>query len=107
MENLENECRCPMCVSLLRNPVVTKCGHYGCRSCFTEWFKQSDKCPTCNQSIEKSLTDVMTDPQQRMFKVILCAQEESCENEGCNWRGKYEKWVKHERYVKGGCFILV
>ncbi len=98
LDNIRSECECPICSSLLRDPVATKCGHYFCRECITEWVRGHENCGVCKQHTELSdLTSVMNEAQHRIFRQILNDHPASCENPGCTWTGKYELWLKHEK----------
>ncbi|XP_073692388.1 uncharacterized protein [Garra rufa] len=49
---LTEECKCPVCLDVIRDPVTTKCGHNFCKSCLTEcWDKSQDyTCPYCKET---------------------------------------------------------
>ena len=41
--------KCKRKWSNVRKPVITKCKHFFCEECLTEWFKKTTQCPYCKQ----------------------------------------------------------
>lgn len=51
---------CPICLNLLKDPVLTKCGHRYCKNCLEEWrMKKNTKCPLDDMNL--SLEDIFPD----------------------------------------------
>lgn len=51
---------CPICLNLLKDPVLTKCGHRYCKSCLDQWReKNNTKCPL--DDLDLSLEDIFPD----------------------------------------------
>uniref|UniRef100_A0A8C1PZD3 RING-type domain-containing protein n=1 Tax=Cyprinus carpio TaxID=7962 RepID=A0A8C1PZD3_CYPCA len=51
----EDRVICPICLDLLKDPVVIPCGHSHCMSCITDFWDQDDQkgvysCPRCKQT---------------------------------------------------------
>ncbi|CDO93364.1 unnamed protein product [Kluyveromyces dobzhanskii CBS 2104] len=44
--------RCLLCKDEYKSPVVTRCNHYFCSSCFMKQMKISTKCPVCKKDTE-------------------------------------------------------
>lgn len=44
---------CPICLSLLQDPFVTRCGHTFCHGCLDRQLKTVSKCPACSSSLER------------------------------------------------------
>ncbi|XP_033173029.1 E3 ubiquitin-protein ligase RNF125 [Drosophila mauritiana] len=42
---------CPICKSLLDQPVTTTCGHIFCKECLTTALDQLHYCPLCNMFV--------------------------------------------------------
>lgn len=49
MESLQDFYSCPICLSILVEPVTTKCGHNFCFSCLEQLEENTTnkKCPLC------------------------------------------------------------
>ncbi|KAG5670164.1 hypothetical protein PVAND_000445 [Polypedilum vanderplanki] len=51
---------CPICLNLLKDPVLTKCGHRYCKNCLEEWrMKKNTKCPLDDMTL--SVEDIFPD----------------------------------------------
>lgn len=50
---LIDDLSCPICISLLRDPFVTSCGHTFCCSCLTAHLEERSTCPSCGQYLIK------------------------------------------------------
>lgn len=45
---------CPVCMDILTSDgIVTRCGHFFCKSDFDEWAKSHDTCPTCRTTLSE------------------------------------------------------
>mmetsp|Transcript_1359 Transcript_1359/g.2114 ORF Transcript_1359/g.2114 Transcript_1359/m.2114 type:complete len:297 (+) Transcript_1359:74-964(+) len=47
----EEKKTCPLCMSPLKDPALTECGHVFCWDCISEWCSDQDICPLCRQNI--------------------------------------------------------
>jgi len=47
MKDLE----CPICLNLMKKPIVLVCGHTFCRDCIQKQKENSNKCPICRIQI--------------------------------------------------------
>lgn len=46
---------CPVCMDILTSDgIVTKCGHFYCKSDFEEWAKSHDTCPSCRTILNEN-----------------------------------------------------
>lgn len=55
-QSLVDDLSCPICMSLLRDPFVTACGHTFCCSCLTTHLNARTTCPSCAQYLIKDNT---------------------------------------------------
>ncbi|XP_060921048.1 NACHT, LRR and PYD domains-containing protein 12-like isoform X2 [Labrus mixtus] len=51
---IEEQPSCPVCQDVLKDPVITSCGHWFCRQCITSYWDQSgspgdSSCPQCGE----------------------------------------------------------
>jgi hypothetical protein len=53
LHSLGLELRCPICLSLLSEAVVTPCGHTFCRDCVLGWVGANASCPLCKQKLTR------------------------------------------------------
>lgn len=52
-DKLDTSQDCIVCLDLLKNPLVTKCGHIYCKQCIEECMKQKTECPMCKTKLSK------------------------------------------------------
>ncbi|XP_047429947.1 E3 ubiquitin-protein ligase TRIM35-like isoform X2 [Mugil cephalus] len=47
----EEDCTCPVCCDIFKDPVILLCGHSFCKVCLQEWWRQSRQktCPVCKE----------------------------------------------------------
>ena len=101
--NSGGDFECPICTQILRNPVMTQCGHHYCRGCLEEYRRCNGhpKCPECRQPIVGDVVDAMTCPITRFFRNALMAVTVECGHAGCDWVGIYEDRDEHEKGCTG------
>ena len=104
------ELECPVCHSIVSEPVLTSCGHLFCRDChsnvrrqtnfyFSEgrWYEERTvKCPVCTQ-VHDTMADKFNDRKVKNLKV-RCINH----REGCKWVGCLGDEGQH-RKKQGGC----
>ena len=95
---LLEELKCPICLEILFEPVVTGCKHLFCEKC-VKVRKQS--CPTCRKWVSETVPDVGIARVLKAFKV-KCLYS----SEGCEWQGELgdaEEHLKNCQYKKPEC----
>ncbi|XP_059897605.1 E3 ubiquitin-protein ligase TRIM35-like isoform X2 [Gadus macrocephalus] len=80
----KEDCLCPVCRDLYRDPILLMCGHSFCRNCIQEWRTQkgSKTCPVCKKMCSldlpprnlalKNLTDCLREEASRQTAEDLC-----------------------------------
>jgi len=98
-DSLISEFICPICVSLVEEPLVTLCSHVFCKNCWQEWAHQttSTSCPKCNST---AATRSQPQPLQQANPLawrILSRVEINCPlgDKGCSWKGEYSELSSH------------
>ena len=56
LSQLLDDLSCPICMSLLRDPFVTSCGHTFCCSCLSTHLEARSTCPSCGQYLIRDNT---------------------------------------------------
>ena len=56
LSQLLDDLSCPICMSLLRDPFVTSCGHTFCCSCLSTHLEARSTCPSCGQYLIRDHT---------------------------------------------------
>lgn len=92
-EKLNNpELVCPICTTILRDPVGTNCKlgiHVFCKSCLGQWLSSNNTCPTCRCEIQRNIDEYKT---IYVVKNILGGFKCKCK---CSWSGTYDQLTKH------------
>ncbi|XP_033750123.1 uncharacterized protein LOC117334549 [Pecten maximus] len=52
---------CSICMNVMKETVMTCCGHRYCNHCIKEWVDRNHKCPCCNKAL--GMTEVFKDHQ--------------------------------------------
>lgn len=52
-----NDEECPICISTLLKPILTKCGHIYCFECIKQCMQKKSECPLCKKVLKE--TDLM------------------------------------------------
>ncbi|XP_062399767.1 NLR family CARD domain-containing protein 3-like isoform X2 [Sardina pilchardus] len=69
----QDQSRCGVCEQLLRDPVITSCGHHFCRQCISSYWSQSGpsgdySCPQCRK---RPRTQPVINPDTTMAQSLL------------------------------------
>ncbi|XP_062398569.1 NACHT, LRR and PYD domains-containing protein 12-like [Sardina pilchardus] len=69
----QDQSRCGVCEQLLRDPVITSCGHSFCRQCISSYWSQSGapgdySCPQCRK---RPITQPIINPEISMAQSLL------------------------------------
>lgn len=88
---LEDKYRCPICLTALRDPVQTKCGHRLCSSCFKSirggnWYF---RCPVDNTWSNNVFED------NAVKREVLSLRVECANNTKCEWSGELRELQSH------------
>ncbi len=108
-ENQLKEMTCPICISLVFNPVhCKKCTNLICKSCIDAWLLKSPNCPLCNEEffpnepvnfVKNSLSQIKSKclnskPTQESDET---PSEDSNLNYGCQMLIRYNDYESHIR----------
>ena len=92
-ENLK-ELECPICQSIVSEPLLTTCGHLFCRECYKK--KKFAHCPICRQ-------EHTTVPDNRTNRIVKNLRVRCVNHQyGCKWVGDLSAEVQH-RTTQGSC----
>lgn len=50
-DEINSDFSCPVCLNIIEEAYITKCGHTYCFECIKKSLEQGEKCPKCNASI--------------------------------------------------------
>eukprot|EP00118_Oscarella_pearsei_P021680 m.244940 g.244940 ORF g.244940 m.244940 type:complete len:461 (+) comp40249_c0_seq41:17-1399(+) len=107
VEPLSKDLECPVCLSAMRNPILTICGHNYCKSCLLHQQSESGEisCPQCHQELDNSSSKIF--PENKLNRKILSLHVKCrlCED-GCPWRGELRQIEVHLEecsFVKEEC----
>ncbi|KAM3602918.1 uncharacterized protein V6R79_013416 [Siganus canaliculatus] len=92
----EEECTCPVCCEIFKDPVILQCGHSFCLVCLQEWWRQNrcHKCPVCmeifplayqpprNLALRNLSDNLRRERSQRQRQSVKPAAEELCSEHG-------------------------
>ena len=80
-----DDLKCPICLELVHEPVLTSCGHLFCQRC----VRDQTKCPTCRDELQ-CMRNQRDERKVKGLKV-------KCPNwkEGCRWQGDLGDTAQH------------
>lgn len=55
LKRVKREYECPICKSIISNPLVTQCGHRFCSTCIEIHLDYKKKCPICRKNLIGSM----------------------------------------------------
>ena len=91
MEEIEDDFRCSVCLSLLREPVLTDCcGNHFCFVCIEQVRDSGHSCPLCKKSGFGFMCDKFIKRKIRELKV-WCPYRPH----GCTWSGELSRRSEH------------
>jgi len=50
---IESQEECPVCMEVLKDPVITHCKHFFCRGCISKVIEIQQKCPMCRAELSE------------------------------------------------------
>ena len=84
---LTEEVECPICTTIVKNPVQTPCEHVFCNDCIKDWLQTGNfTCPVDRHELSESLLK----PPSRIIQKFLDGLTIRCQNHelGCNYTTK-------------------
>jgi len=93
---------CPICLLLMRDPVLTSCcGNHFCETCNTESKAKASRCPLCKSTSYTFLIDKGL--QRKILDLLAYCPKKS---DGCNWQGEIRDVAKHINPILDGCNFI-
>ena len=70
----EADLSCPICMSLLRDPFATPCGHTFCFGCVTQHLAARNSCPACAAYLtrDRIFPNFLLNKVRRAFSCLQC-----------------------------------
>ena len=91
--------RCAVCHLVLRDPMLSRCGHHMCSDCLSEIAARSNRqmfsCPTCRTNLDKS-SDFFPDNALKRRLLDLRVRCKNAEG-GCDWIGELRTLRNHTK----------
>ncbi|XP_062399888.1 NLR family CARD domain-containing protein 3-like [Sardina pilchardus] len=67
----QDQSKCGVCEQVLRDPVITSCGHSFCRQCISSYWSQYGPSADCPQCRKRSRTQPITNPDINMAQPLV------------------------------------
>ena len=120
LEDYLKEIECPICRSIVSEPVLTSCGHLFCRECHNKvdrprgvryGIKRNGQCPVCTQE-HTAMEDKFNDRRVKNLKVRCINHREGCDWVGClgdegQHRMKQDGCAYEEIPCAHGCSVTI
>ena len=120
LEDYLKEIECPICRSIVSEPVLTSCGHLFCRECYNKLdrprgvrygVKRNAQCPVCKQE-HAAMADKFNDRKVKNLKVRCINHREGCKWVGClgdegQHRMKQDGCAYEEIPCAHGCSVTI
>lgn len=86
-----DDCQCPICLQLLKDPYLTSCcGYHFCQTCIKEVKRHNQACPRCKKQNFRCLLDRQLRSKINELKVYCYLRDY-----GCSWTGSLEQLECH------------
>ena len=53
VDALPDELKCLICLLVLKDPILTDCGHHFCQACIAPVLSRNARCPLCNEESKR------------------------------------------------------
>ncbi len=96
-----SDCYCPMCESILQEPMLTNCcGSHFCKTCIEPVFQDNKPCPN-KECLETNYLCIVDKPKwKKILELdVICPLR----GRGCNWKGEVRTQDKHLDFEEGDC----
>jgi hypothetical protein len=89
-DNISEHLHCAMCMDVFDEPVCGRCGHSFCKSCYDDWLRQHDTCPTCRAKVQRKHLHKDITAERFLNDLVV-----RCDHLGCAWDGSIEQLKSH------------
>ncbi|KAH8731392.1 SNF2 family N-terminal domain-containing protein [Phaeosphaeriaceae sp. PMI808] len=72
---IESQEECPICLDILKEPVITKCAHSFCTTCIDRVIEGQSKCPMCRAELESMNTSTVKPAKEASTKTKTFTQD--------------------------------
>jgi SWI/SNF-related matrix-associated actin-dependent regulator of chromatin subfamily A3 len=73
---IDSQEECPICLDILKDPVITKCAHSYCTGCIERVIEGQKKCPMCRAELESFNTTTVRPALETSAKVEPLTQDQ-------------------------------
>lgn len=97
---IESQEECPVCMDILKDPVITHCKHFFCRGCISKVIDIQQKCPMCRAELSE---DKLVEPAPEQ----LAEEEETLDQETKSSKTEALLKILHATLKNDGSKVII